>query len=637
MKKKILSIALVLGMLLSLLSSVPVSADAASNRSLSYAFFDYEDGVANLQDATIVDGGMAGSAKSLKYTTSATTYEDKALTIDGTNPVTGTVPAGETLKVTFNLKLSRALTNGNLGLKLSDGTVVDATFNPANTDWQKVTFTKVAVEELALTSLAIRFGSSEAGGNVTTAAQHTYYIDDMELSCAVVPGTAPMTFDDYTMDFENGSSVTFNGAHITAEGVSSGSDARGQLIADPTNPSNTVMSIYLASNVDGEGYKNGSREVMALRFAESTVSTNLPTGTIAPGETLKLTFRYYLPQEMESSNKPTFAWLYRHGASSVGHLIPVNDPYYNTGTTPATEANQWHTVEFKWTNNGTSDRVIGSAYNNFRIQASSNYHYPAANKSWIVSGGSTSYNFGNRYMYFDDFRFTIGSDSSEGGSSEPEGPAKPESSALAFTGTFAKGQQVTFSHTFSPATEGAADNSIVRLVATKDGKSASLGSCAVVGGSLTVPVIPEGASLKFEVVPKDSNGAVGDVVAYDYATVVGSYGAEIDLELSAAGVATAVVTAENYKVDGTDINAILVVLLYDRDGAVVGFDKKSIVCANEATVSGEDGTLVVTPAEGVAASVTSAKAYLWYCNGTPSLSSTTMETFAPSVSATRAE
>lgn len=427
MKKKILSIALVLGILLSLLSSIPVSATAFP-QSLSYAFFDYEDGVSNLEGATIVDGGISGSAKSLKYTSTATTYEDKLIYLGGSNEaVQGTIPLGATLKVSFYVKLSRALTAGNFELVVSGQNIAASVDATNTTDWQKVTFSKKAEEEWTITSMTLRFGSLSAGGNLATADSRSYYIDDMEISVSspynIAPGSTPMTLDDYTMDFENGSSIMMtkrsdsgDATHITTTEWSNDNYAKAQLIPDPLNASNTVMKIWFASNVDGEGWLNGSSAKGLIKFAESTASRSNPTGVVPPGSTLKITFRYYLPQAVKSTNEPTLCIGYLRSDSAGGKILgPVNDPYnVNRGThpgpKPSTTPYQWHTIEMKWTNTTSGNSTI--TLNDLRLQGNPNWYYPAANKSWMLPDGSSSYAFGDRAMYFDDFRITIEAESS---------------------------------------------------------------------------------------------------------------------------------------------------------------------------------------------------------------------------------
>ena len=76
MKNKILSIALVLGILLSIISSIPVSAENNAAKSLPYAFYDNEDGVVAMQGGIIADGGMGESEKCMNYTENSQTYTD---------------------------------------------------------------------------------------------------------------------------------------------------------------------------------------------------------------------------------------------------------------------------------------------------------------------------------------------------------------------------------------------------------------------------------------------------------------------------------------------------------------------------------------------------------------------------------
>lgn len=94
----------------------------------------------------------------------------------------------------------------------------------------------------------------------------------------------------------------------------------------------------------------------------------------------------------------------------------------------------------------------------------------------------------------------------------------PESSDFVATGNIAEGNQVTFSHTFTPATSSAAgvtDASLVRLVniSSTDEKTV-MGVCGI-NETMTIPAIPaNSAGMGFEVVPMSSDGKVGEATTF---------------------------------------------------------------------------------------------------------------------------
>lgn len=449
MKKKFLSIALVLGMLLSLLSGIPVSAAGeAYTRALPYAFFDYEDGVNNLQGASIVDGGMAGSGKCLKYSSSNSEalHDDKAIYIgNGSGTFTGKVPANHKFIVSFNIKITQQLTKGNLVLfvnyKTESGTNGTnsplKTFDPTKVNvWQKVEFEALEPTENAeITGLRLRYAGHGAHltngnfvvGDETYAVPRDYYFDDMEMavispfqsvpgsgggSTGPTPPAAPvdMTLNDYTMDFENGSSINVGGnagagrANVTTTETGN-ANRKAQLIEEPGNPSNTVLKIWLASHMagEGEGKRTGQTTIydFSMNLSKSTASTTLATGSIPPGATWTFTFDYYLPEEMESSNNPTITFYHKRN-SATKHIDPL--------TAPSTVHQTWHTVTMQYTNNSNTTEEIDLTYCGFRLQGSSDVATPWK-RSWALKGytnsTATNYEFGDRSMYFDNFRSVI--------------------------------------------------------------------------------------------------------------------------------------------------------------------------------------------------------------------------------------
>ena len=94
----------------------------------------------------------------------------------------------------------------------------------------------------------------------------------------------------------------------------------------------------------------------------------------------------------------------------------------------------------------------------------------------------------------------------------------PASSNIAVIGNATEGNEVTFIHTFTPATSsasGVTDTSLVRLVnVTSAGARGIIAVCGI-NETMTIPTLPaDSASIEFEVVPLSSDGKAGQVVKY---------------------------------------------------------------------------------------------------------------------------
>ena len=432
MKNKILSIALVLGMLLSIIGDIPVSAAGeAYTRSFPYAFFDYEDGVINMQGATIVDGGMAGSGKCIQYTSSAdgVNHDDKGIYLGGNGEnVVGDVPANNTFKISFYVKVTQQLTKGNFVLFInyknkngvSGSTTPLKTFDPTKVnEWQKVEFEYTTTEDITITSLRMRYGGHGAhleNGNFvvgeSTSVPRTYYFDDMEMTVTspfqTIPGSgssdggsAPvvptkMTLENYYMDFENGSSViaSNSNASITTTGITN-SKGSMQIIQDPNNAENTILKVTHASATAGD------EASVNFGLGEAVSSTTRAKGVIPAGGTITYTFDYYLPQAVKSSLDN----LKNHPAMIISHY-PGSCFAVVTGPM-GTAANEWHTATFKYTNNGSSDLEVG-AYQ-FRLCGTYNTYAQGAtpaSTTWTVANHTGS-GYGDRTFYFDNIRVSI--------------------------------------------------------------------------------------------------------------------------------------------------------------------------------------------------------------------------------------
>jgi len=432
MKNKILSIALVLGMLLSIIGGIPVSAAGeAYTRAFPYAFFDYEDGVINIQGASIADGGMAGSGKCIQYTSSAdgVNHDDKGIYLGGNGEnVVGDVPANNTFKISFYVKVTQQLTKGNFVLFInyknkngvSGSTTPLKTFDPTKVnEWQKVEFEYTTTEDITITSLRMRYGGHGAhleNGNFvvgeSTSVPRTYYFDDMEMTVTspfqTIPGSgssdggsAPvvptkMTLENYYMDFENGSSAIASNtnASISTTGVSNANGSM-QIIQDPNNAENTVLRVTQNSATGGD------EASVNFGLGEAVSSTTRAKGVIPAGGTITYTFDYYLPQAVKSSLDN----LKNHPAMIISHY-PGSCFAAVTGPM-GTAANEWHTATFKYTNNGSSDLEVG-AYQ-FRLCGTYNTYAQGAtpaSTTWTVANHTGS-GYGDRIFYFDNIRVSI--------------------------------------------------------------------------------------------------------------------------------------------------------------------------------------------------------------------------------------
>lgn len=281
-------------------------------------------------------------------------------------------------------------------------------------------------EYVAVFNWGSRASTSNVDIRIDFGGLSDIYIDDLEIYegvlnydstqwkdaeyTEIVPGSAtttslvpdPMTLYDYSMDFEYGSSVLVSGKNVTATEVGN-AKYKTQLIADPQDADNTVMKVWLASDVSGEGQYSGKNQnnyaYRDIKFSESATSTALAGGTIPVGATFKMSFRYYLPQEVESSNNPSFSYYYNTG--TVRRLVPTS--------APSTVHNQWHTVEMLWKNSTSSDQVITQG--SFRL-CGNNDNGNGWKTSWTAKGYGTTdegvtFNFGDRAIYLDDFKITI--------------------------------------------------------------------------------------------------------------------------------------------------------------------------------------------------------------------------------------
>lgn len=623
MKRKILSIALVLGMMLSVLSITPVSAsDTAVADSLPYFFNDFEDGASIFSQAntSIVDGGMGGG-KALQIVEGNTdTCKDYHIRKSSGSQLSGTIPAGATVKVSFWLKISTPLTQCDFSIISFDMSSVigypKGSGNKTSTDWQKVTIEFTAASDASFNSAMFRTGNAGlncnpvVGGTAQAPGNRTYLIDDFEIAVykkGLIKSEYYTTLHNYYVGFENGAgplcimvnNVGYPVAQSTA--ITNGSSTM-QVVNNP-NGSGKVLKYDMVSAARGDD--------QFLRMSKSTGTGNYAgydnklTGSVPAGSTITYTFKYYWAQEMKMDNSPAFS-IY----DGVGK--------YATGTDFSGTAGVWHTATLTYTNETNAAASVNWPQLRFCApnDAGKTWTVAEGNHTGFVNNGTSD--FGNRTIYIDDINIKITPNNDA-----PDAVA-PATSALEMSGMFASGSKVTFAQNFTAQNSEATDESIVKLMNTVGGLTRTV-AYAKIGEEMTVPALPEEGTLSFCVVPVDSDNLVGEAVYYTYVEVVG-FVASMELsDFAADGSVTAKVNMENMKRNQEGVNAVLVVLMYDAQGAMVKYDVKGIVCPYNTSISGDtaEGMLTVSNAANAA----TAEAYLWDCgtSALPTFKNTTMK------------
>ena len=527
-----------------------------------------------------------------------------------------TVPVGGKITYTFRYYIpeevksspSNLRTHPSFVISHYPGSVFAKITEPAATtaqQWHTATleYTNTGSSAKELGGYQLRFnGAYENGGTPAGTtwilASHTgsgygdrtFYFDDFRVTVTdpnLPPPaeTSDLSLNDYSMDFESDSSIQINGSNITDTEAGTASEL-ACVSEDPADSNNKAMKLTLAPTAIGTA--------STMKFSGATgAGTDKVTapGTIPAGGKITYKFKYYLANEVDATVAPAFKVKHTTGGAIA-----------TQATAFETTAGQWHEAKLTYTNNATTDLAVDGATLLYSGDDANATQWKAADGSALV-------------IYFDDF--TV----------ETKAPSFPISSGLRFNGNFAEGEEVTFYHSFTPSEEGATDDSIVRFMCTIDGMTGSLGSCKL-GDTFTVPVVPQDATLTFEVFPVDSEGVLGVKEEYSYAEVVGQY-AKLNLSFKADGSAKAEVTVENKRFDNSDINAVLIVVMLNDKNGIIDYEEKAIKCVHGATISGTDGALTVPTdnADPALSKVTKAAAFLWYCKDNTALSftNTTLE------------
>ncbi len=267
----------------------------------------------------------------------------------------------------------------------------------------------------------------------------------------------------YFVDFEDGYNMT--------------NDARATVVNDGVGES--AKCVKLEEAVD-----HIYGDYLVVKPGPSVVS-----GVVPAGGTLRISFWVKLGQVMKT-DRAGFTFII--GKKEGGYFLESSGehPYVFADET----STDWQKITYEVT--VTELLNIKSIHIRTALGGISNQ---------LPNGSDPSTPGGTRTYYIDDLEILIANSGETG---------IPSSSGFEVTGTVVQGEKVSFSHIFTPATDGATDKSLVRLVCADDsGNKVSLGATGV-GDIFTVPALPYNRKLAFEVVPIDSAGGVGKTATY---------------------------------------------------------------------------------------------------------------------------
>ncbi len=511
--KKSLAFILVLAVCI---SSFCVTVSAAHD-NIPFFFNDYESsfiGVyhGDMSRVVIANGGAGGSAKCLKITDNTASYEDRTIVTTAGGGISGAVVGGSTLQISFYIKITQALSKGNVMFLVTtdSGTIYPiADFDKTNTTgWQKVSVTGTLPNAATrITAIKFRFGSHGTTTDLvdgdTTGIARDFYLDDFTVEVLNSKKADQLSnFDNYYASFDEGVRAPI------------GLYASGYKNASTTEITDGQNTIQIVNNPAGKGRvvkygigANKGGDSSGLMFSDN-ISTDAyyarwaPAGTVPAKGTATIRFKYYLATEMATDNEPGFS-------ASIGDDAGNQHKYIFEGSDFATTANEWHVATLTYTNSTDAEQILGDY---LWVRVCKNYH--SNNRTWTAANKAEGETYGARTFYFDDLEMFITAD----GETVPAVETSAKSSNFVVTGNVAEGNNITFAHTFTPASTSAAgvtDASIVRLMnVTSSGEVASIAT-ANISGTMTVPVTPaDSASMYFEVVPMGSDGTIGDVVTY---------------------------------------------------------------------------------------------------------------------------
>lgn len=190
----------------------------------------------------------------------------------------------------------------------------------------------------------------------------------------------------YYMSFENGGSLRLMVAGKGYYNVQEGADTTNgsetfRIVANPKGYGKVVK-------LDLAGTMAGDASTVALSTNTAANSTGHAKATLPAGATVTYTFKYYWPEEMESSNGPQFC------------IYNATGGIFATGTDFKTEANKWHTAVLTYTNDKNTSIDIGNAQIRF---CGAN----APLRTWKLKNITDGTTYGARTVYIDNVTATI--------------------------------------------------------------------------------------------------------------------------------------------------------------------------------------------------------------------------------------
>ncbi len=248
-------------------------------------------------------------------------------------------------------------------------------------------------------------------------------------------------------------------------------------------------------------------------------------------------------------------------------------------------------------------------------------------ESW--AGNVNPPNGGSHAVYMD--AFTMKRNATEGA---------PTISAVNVSGDIVPGEKLNVSYNFAAA-GAVTDASIIKLMA-KDGDNVACLASYKKTDDIIVPDSALGRDVYVEIVPASKGTDIGmalDPIVVE--EITSDY--EIDFDLgdfvdSANGgkkvTATATVSGLTPALVGRNVDAVIVVALYDANGAFVNFVEEDI-----ALTAGMAQTTFTCSYDQIGLNIKYAKAFIWECDvptsGTASITNSTMRSLAPFAEAER--
>ena len=612
--KKILSLAIVMAVMLSLLAFVPVSAtddEAVSGLILnsSYYFIDFETGdyAENTSHFSkyhgevsyaIYNEGAGGSARSLRWTEKNRVSNGVASTAlhhmfkpNGASP-SFTVPAGYSVKYSFKLKLAQPLTAGHISVQ----TIVNSgsgnqypkiwytTFDNNETEkWQNISFvyTNTGSTNATFSIGELLFNNNKDANATTTEGNYvigytpatdetpadygtrSYYFDDIEFGLfapeAMLSSNVSNTanYENYYVNYENMPTNVLPGA-TNANIFYLGSATDYASLAD------------ISANGEGHSLKVNPTGSTAGKLLMKTRAGNIRPKALKKGDVLTVAFDLKLGSAVSDGE---IATLLRDSSKWQAYFGDTSAHYFSG--LDKTNTKSWQHFELTFTAEEDKSYDMGDISVHF-------YKEGATNAGWTFVEGAA-----DPYVYIDNLTMFI------------DRTAYPKT-GVDVTGISARcnavGQILNVGYTFNPSATGATDNSIIRLVAKdRNGSYSSLASTTA-GNAIIVPETAQGKDLYLEVIAGDSTGRIGKT----YRIAVDSSIPEDDGTTSSEnGVTVAFNDVANIpkatiRIDGNfaelyqGVSSVkFIITAYDANGKMIGSDIQSVdtVAGTKKTIS----------------------------------------------------